>query len=115
MSKFHHDRVHRARLNRSTKLSHTRLQFVDVSLDLNTNIIHGILFWFNFNFHLNHFSGMATMKENKGKEAVDEGSHPEIQSQARPFVGDKWKSLSKNLDLGNLPSCRGKKAKHGSS
>ena len=58
---------------------------------------------------------MATMKENKGKEAVDEASHPEIQSQARPFVGDKRKSLSKNLDLGNLPSRRGKKAKHGSS
>jgi len=92
-----------------------RLQFIDVSLDLNTNIIHGILCWFNFNFHLNHFSGMATMKENKGKEAVDEGSCPEIQSQALPSARDKRKSLSKNLDLGNLPSRRGKKAKHGSS
>ena len=55
------------------------------------------------------------MKENKGKEAVDEGSCPEIQSQALPSAGDKRKSLSKNLDLGNLPSRRGKKAKHGSS
>ena len=55
------------------------------------------------------------MKENKEKEIVDEGSHPEIQPQARLSTGDKRKSLSKNLDLGNLPSCRGKKAKRGSS
>ena len=55
------------------------------------------------------------MKEKKVKEAVDEGSCLEIQPQARPSTGDKRKSLSKNLDLGNLPSCRGKKAKHGSS
>ena len=58
---------------------------------------------------------MATTKENKGKEVVDEGSHPEIQPQAHPSIGDKRKSLSKNLDLGNLPNRRGKKAKHGSS
>ena len=58
---------------------------------------------------------MATMKENKGKESVDEGSRLETQSQARPSVGDKRKSLSKNLDLGNLPNRQGKKAKHGSS
>ena len=44
------------------------------------------------------------MKENKGKEAMDEGSRPEIQPQARPSTGDKRKSLTKNLDLGNLPS-----------
>ena len=55
------------------------------------------------------------MKENKEKEIVDKGSHPEIQPQARLSIGDKRKSLSKNLDLGNLPSCRGKKAKRGSS
>ena len=55
------------------------------------------------------------MKENKGKEAMDKGSHPEIQSQAHPFTRDKRKSLSKNLDLANLPNLQGKKAKHGSS
>ena len=55
------------------------------------------------------------MKENKGKEIVDEGSRPETQSQARPSARDKRKALSKNLDLGNLPSRQGKKAKHGSS
>ena len=55
------------------------------------------------------------MKENKGKEAMDKGSHPEIQSQAHPFTRDKRKSLSKNLDLGNLPNLQGKKAKHGST
>ena len=55
------------------------------------------------------------MKENKEKEIAEEGSHPEVQPQARLSTGDKRKSLSKNLDLGNLPSHRGKKAKHRSS
>ena len=55
------------------------------------------------------------MKENKGKEVVDETTRPKTQSQLRPSIGDKRKSLSKMLDFGNLPNCRGKKAKHGSS
>ena len=55
------------------------------------------------------------MKENKEKEVIGEESRPEAQSQAHPLVGDKKRSLSKNLDLGNLPNRRGKKAKHGSS
>ena len=50
------------------------------------------------------FSGMTTMKENKRKEVVDEVTRPEAQSQPRPSIGDKRKSLSKMLDLGNLPS-----------
>ena len=58
---------------------------------------------------------MATMKENKGKEVVNEANRLETQSQLCPSVGDKMKTLSKMLDLGNLPSHRGKKAKHGSS
>ena len=44
------------------------------------------------------------MKENKEKEIVGEESRPETQAQARPSVGDKRKPLSKNLDIGNLPS-----------
>ena len=59
--------------------------------------------------------GMSTMKENKEKEVIGEESRPETQSQARPSAGDKRKSLPKNLDLGNLPSRWGKKAKHRSS
>ena len=55
------------------------------------------------------------MKENRGKEVVDEGNRPKTQTQARHFAGDKGKSLFKNLDLGNLHSRRGKKAKHRSS
>ena len=55
------------------------------------------------------------MKENKGKEIVDEEGRPESQPQARPLAGDKKRSLSKSLDLGNLPNCWGKEAKHGSS
>ena len=35
------------------------------------------------------------MKENKGKEVVDE---------PHPSIGDKRKTLPKMLDLGNLPS-----------
>ena len=55
------------------------------------------------------------MKENKGKELVDEATRPEAQSQLHPSIGDKRKTLSKMLDLGNLPNRRGKKVKHGSS
>ena len=40
----------------------------------------------------------------------------EIHSLPRPVVGDKRKTLSKMIDMGSLPSCRGhKKAKHRSS
>ena len=38
------------------------------------------------------------MKENKGKEVVDEATRLEAQSQLRPSVGDKRKTLSKTLD-----------------
>ena len=43
------------------------------------------------------------------------GNKPETQSQLCPSARDKRKTLSKTLDLGNLPNHRGKKAKHGSS
>ena len=56
--------------------------------------------------------GMAIMKENKGKEVVDEATRPGVQSQTHPSTGDKRKSLPKTLDFGNLSSRRGKKAKH---
>ena len=55
------------------------------------------------------------MKENKRKEVVDGATRLEAQSHPRLSVGDKRKTLPKMLDLGNLPSRRGKKAKHGSS
>ena len=55
------------------------------------------------------------MKENKGKEVVNEEDRPESQPQVHPLAGDKKGSLSKSLDLGNIPNRRGKKAKHGSS
>ena len=55
------------------------------------------------------------MKGNKGKEVAGEGDRPEVELQARPLAGEKRKTLSKNLDLGNLPSRRGKKAKQGAS
>ena len=58
---------------------------------------------------------MSTMKENKEKEVVGEESRLETQPQVRPSAGDKRKPLSKNLDIGNLLSRQGKKAKHVSS
>ena len=55
------------------------------------------------------------MKGNKGKEVTSEGARHEVEPQVRPSTGDKRKTLSKNLDLENLPSRRSKKTKHGSS
>lgn len=57
---------------------------------------------------------MATMRGNKGNEVSAEGTGLEPDRQARPVAGDKRKTISKNLDLENLPSRRGKKVKHGS-
>ena len=54
------------------------------------------------------------MKGNKGKE-VSEGARLEVEPQVRPSTGDKRKTLSKNLDLENLPSRRSKKTRHSSS
>ena len=55
------------------------------------------------------------MKGNKGKEVTSEGARHEVESQVLPSTGDKRKTLSKNLDLENLPSRRSKKTRHGSS
>ena len=55
------------------------------------------------------------MKENKEKEVVGEENRPKTQAQIRSSAGEKRKPLSKNLDIGNLLSRRGKKAKHMSS
>ena len=53
------------------------------------------------------------MKENKGKEVVDEEIRLEVQSQPRFAVGDERKNLSKAIDLENLPSCcKEKRVKH---
>ena len=51
------------------------------------------------------------MKENKGKEVMDEGA----KSQPRPPIGEKRKNISSRVDLGDLPSRRGKDKKHKSS
>ena len=51
------------------------------------------------------------MKENKGKEVVDEG----VKSQPRPPTGEKRKNISPRVDLGDLPSRRGRDKKHKSS
>ena len=52
--------------------------------------------------------GMATMKENKGKEVVDEG----VKSQPRPPTGEKRKNISSRVDLGDLPCRCGRDKKH---
>ena len=55
------------------------------------------------------------MKGNKGKELTSRGARHEVESQVHPSTGDKRKTLSKNLDLENLPSRQSKKTRHGSS
>ena len=56
------------------------------------------------------------MKENKGKEVVNEAAGQEVPFQPHLVAGDKRKSLSLGVDLGNLPSRRReKKAKNKSS
>ena len=48
------------------------------------------------------------MKENKGKEVMDEG----VKSQSHPPTGEKRKNISLRVDLGDLPSIRGREKKH---
>ena len=56
------------------------------------------------------------MKKNKGKEVVNKVAGQEVPSQPHPVAGDKRKSLSLGVDLGNLPSRRReKKVKNKSS
>ena len=52
--------------------------------------------------------GMAMMKENKGKEVMDEG----VKSQSCPPTGEKRENILSRVDLGDLPSRRGKEKKH---
>ena len=51
------------------------------------------------------------MKENTGKEVVDEGA----KSHPRPPTAEKRKNISSRVDLGDLPSRRGREKKHKSS
>ena len=48
------------------------------------------------------------MKENKGKEVMDEG----VKSQPHPPTGEKRKNISSRVDLGDLLSRRGREKKH---
>ena len=52
------------------------------------------------------------MKENKSKEVTDEIVKQEVQSQPRPPIGEKRKNISSRVDLGDLPSRRGREKKH---
>ena len=58
---------------------------------------------------------MATMKENKGKEVADEVVKQGVQSQPCPPTGEKRKNISSRVDLGDLPSRRGREKKHKST
>ena len=54
---------------------------------------------FNLNFFIINIIfllGMATMKEDKGKEVMDEVVR-EVESQPCPFVGEKRKVYQKEL------------------
>ena len=58
---------------------------------------------------------METIKENKGKEVVDKVVKQGVQSQPRPPTGEKRKNILSRVDLGDLPSRRGKEKKHKST
>ena len=55
--------------------------------------------------------GMATTKENKGKEVMDKA----VKSQSRPPIGEKRKNISSRVDLGDLLSRCGREKKHKST
>ena len=55
------------------------------------------------------------MKENKGKEVMDEIVKQGVQSQPRPPTSKKQKNISLMVDLGDLPSRRGREKKHKST
>ena len=55
------------------------------------------------------------MKENKGKEVVDEVVKQGVQAQSRPPTGKKRKNISSRVDLGDLPSRCGREKKHKSA
>ena len=55
------------------------------------------------------------MKENKGKEVGDEVVKQGVQSQPHPLTGEKRKNISSRVDLGDLPSRRGREKKHKST
>ena len=55
------------------------------------------------------------MKEKKGKEVVDEAVKQGVQSQPRPPISEKRKNILSRVDLGDLPSRRGKEKKHKST
>ena len=59
--------------------------------------------------------GMVTMKENKGKEIVDEVVKQGVQAQSCPPTGEKRKNISSRVDLGDLPSKCGREKKHKSA
>ena len=135
LSKFHRDRVHRARLHadRSFHSLVTLRRLAKWGLGPEPSdeaIAHEVTVRksksltkpsFLFAFLCIHSSfvllvlGMSTMKENRGKEIVGEGKRPEGQAQDRPTAGDKRKFLPKNIDLEGLPSRRDKRVKQGSS
>ncbi|XP_030963459.1 uncharacterized protein LOC115984578 [Quercus lobata] len=116
LSKFHRDRVHRARLHtdRSFRSLVTLRRLAKWGLGPEPSdeaIAHEVTVR----------KRMSTMKENRGKEIAGEGKRPEGQAQdrpegqTRPTAGDKRKFLPKNIDLEGLPSRRDKRVKSGSS
>ncbi|XP_050249263.1 uncharacterized protein LOC126696599 [Quercus robur] len=116
LSKFHRDRVHRARLHtdRSFHSLVTLRRLAKWGLGPEPSdeaIAHEVTVR----------KRMSTMKENKGKEIAGEGKRPEgmaqdrPEGQTRPTAGDKGKFLPKNIDLEGLPSRRDKRVKQGSS
>ena len=120
MDRFYVERIQKARLytNRTfhSLVSLQRLAawglgpipLVDVSYFY---FLFLLLLFFLFLKLMSFLLGMTTMKENKGKEVMDEG----VISQPRPPTGEKRKNISSRVDLGDLSSRRGREKKHKSS
>nr|POE60855.1 hypothetical protein CFP56_39864 [Quercus suber] len=104
LSKLHRDRVHRACLHTDRDF-HSLVNLRRLAKwGLGPNVSD-----IAFAHEITVRKRMATMRGNKGKEVNAEGSRPELDRQARPVAGEKRKTISKHLDLENLPSRRGKK------
>ena len=72
-------------------------------------------FYLFINIFIFEIDVLPFMKENKGKEVMDEVVKQGVQSQPRPPTGEKRKNISLRVDLGDLPSRRGREKKHKST
>ena len=79
------------------------------------NIFNILYYIYIFLKLMSFLLGMAMMKENKGKEVLDEVVKQGVHSQPCPLIGEKRKNISSRVDLGDLPNKDGREKKHKST